>query len=150
MFPDLNFPKAELRLRSENNQPQVFDIIRKKLVVLTPEEWVRQHVLHFLVHEKDFPQGLIEVEKSIKLFNTDKRVDILVRTSQLKPLLLIECKEPGVKLGQEEVSQLARYQITLDAPYSFLTNGLQHFIMKHNDNKITYLENLPKYTEMLV
>jgi hypothetical protein len=150
VFPDLNLPKAELRLRTENNQTQVFDIFRKKFVMLTSEEWVRQHVLHFLINDKGFPTGLIEVEKSIKLFNTDKRVDVLVRTSQLKPLLLVECKEPGVKLGQKEVSQLARYQITLEATYSFLTNGLQHFIMKHNDKKISYLESLPEYAEMLI
>ncbi len=149
MFAALNLPPAKLRIEKKQNQHEVFDFIRKKMLVLTPEEWVRQHVLHFLVEHKGFPATLIEVEKNIKLFNTEKRVDILTRTPQLKPLLLVECKAPEVKLGQNEVSQLARYQITLEAPYSFLTNGLQHFIMKHNDNKITYLDELPSYPEIV-
>ena len=139
----LNLPPSQLRI--EKNE--VFDFVRKKFVALTPEEWVRQHVLHFLVHHKNYPAGLIEVEKSIKLFNTDKRVDILVRSRQLKPLVLVECKAPEVNLSQKEVSQLARYQITLEAPYSFLTNGLQHFILKHNNAKISYLDELPPYVE---
>jgi len=148
MFPALNLPAANLRMRTHENQVQVFDMIRKIHVILTPEEWVRQHIIHFLVFEKGFPQGLIEVEKNIKLFSTDKRVDILVRTNGLKPLLLIECKAPQVKLKQTEANQLARYQITLQAPYCMLTSGMQHFVMQFTHEKITFLEELPDYNQM--
>ncbi len=142
MFPPLNLPAADLRIEGAN----VFDIVRKKLVHLTPEEWVRQHVIHFLLHHKNYPGGLFEVEKSIKVFNTDKRVDILVRTTQLEPLLLVECKEPGVSLTQKEAEQLARYQITLNAPLSLLTNGQNHIVMQHREGTINYLKEVPVYS----
>ena len=150
MFPALNLPPADLRIRTHENQTQVFDAIRKIHVILTPEEWVRQHVIHFLISEKGYPQGLIEVEKNIKLFNTEKRVDILVRDTQLKPLLLIECKSTDVQLKQAEVNQLARYQITLQSPYCMLTNGLQHFVMQYRDAKTIFLPDLPAYGELKV
>lgn len=139
MFAELNLPPVDLRI--ENGQ--VFDIIRKKFVALTPEEWVRQHVLHFLINEKKYPAGLIEVEKSIKLFNTDKRVDILVRNNKLEPVLLVECKAPEVAITQKEAEQLARYQITLNAPLSMLSNGIRHVVLRHNEKTISYLEELP-------
>jgi hypothetical protein len=143
MFVPLDLPPAVLRV--EKNE--VFDIIRKKLVHLTPEEWVRQHIIHFLISHKNFPAGLIEVEKTIKVFNTTKRVDILVRTPQLKPLLLVECKAPGVAITRREAEQMARYQITLQADLSFLSNGNQHVVMQHNAGKIEYLPELPAYSK---
>ncbi|HTA63698.1 MAG TPA: type I restriction enzyme HsdR N-terminal domain-containing protein [Bacteroidia bacterium] len=145
MFSPLNFPAVKLRLREEKHQTQVFDLIRKKYILLTPEEWVRQHVIHFLVEEKQFPTGLIEVEKQISLFNTNKRVDILVRDTNLKPLLLVECKAVDVTLKQNEINQLARYQITLKAPYCMLTNGINHVVMKLADEKVIFLQDLPHY-----
>lgn len=145
MFSPLNFPAVKLRLREEKNQTQVFDVIRKKYVLLTPEEWVRQHVIHFLTEEKKFPAGLIEVEKQISLFNTNKRVDVLVRNKSLKPLLLVECKAIDVALTQTEINQLARYQITLQATYCMLTNGINHIIMKLEDGKVAFLQEMPSY-----
>jgi hypothetical protein len=146
MFVPLDLPPAVLRI--ERNE--VFDIVRKKLVHLTPEEWVRQHIIHFLISHKSFPPGLIEVEKTIKVFNTTKRVDVLVRTPELKPLLLVECKAPGVPITQKEAEQLARYQITLQADLSFLTNGNQHIVMQHHGGHITYLPELPSYSRSVV
>ena len=148
MFSPLNFPAVKLRLREEKNQTQVFDVIRKKHVLLTPEEWVRQHVIHYLIEEKKFPAGLIEIEKQISLFNTNKRVDILVRNKNLIPLLLIECKAVDVVLTQTEINQLARYQITLQAPYCMLTNGVNHVIMKLEGKKVVFLQELPVYHEI--
>jgi len=145
MFPPLNLPAADLRIEKGKSFAEVFDIVRKKKVALTPEEWVRQHILHFLIVHKNYPAGLIEVEKSIRVFNTDKRVDILVRTPQLKPLLLIECKATSVSISQKEAEQLARYQITLEAAFSFLSNGQQHIVMEHKNGQIRYLEELPSY-----
>ncbi len=156
MFPTLNLPAVDLRLQNRQgfknlddfNSLEVFDCIRKKYVTLTPEEWVRQHVIHFLISEKKYPKGLIEVEKSIKLFNTEKRVDILVRKPDLMPLLLVECKAPDIKLKQAEVNQLTRYQITLNAPYCMLTNGTQHFVIASGNGKTIFLKDLPNYTKI--
>ncbi|HWY39013.1 MAG TPA: type I restriction enzyme HsdR N-terminal domain-containing protein [Bacteroidia bacterium] len=148
MFPALNLPPANLQLRNYNGKVQVLDMIRKINVDLTPEEWVRQHLLHFLIREKGYPQGLIEVEKSIKLFNTEKRVDILVRTNELKPLLLVECKAPHITLKQAEANQLARYQITLQAPYCMLSNGMQHFSMQFTGKETVFLDQLPDYSQI--
>ncbi len=149
MFPLLNFPVVKLKLRDAKGQTQVFDSIRKSYVVLTPEEWVRQHAIHFIKEEKQFPAGLIEVEKQITLFNTIKRVDILVRDNTLKPLLLIECKAAEVELTQTEINQLARYQITLQAPYCMLTNGMKHVVMKLEGDTVTFLSELPAYREVI-
>lgn len=149
MHPDLNFPKAELRLGNAKGQVTVFDIIRKAHVILTPEEWVRQHVVHFLIHAKGYPKGLVEVEKNIKLFNTEKRVDILVRTVGLKPLLLVECKAPHIKLTQAEANQIGRYQLALEASYCMLTNGSQHFVMKLSGGKLCAVPDLPSYAEAI-
>jgi len=148
LFSPLNFPAVKLKLRKEKSQTQVFDFIRKKYVLLTPEEWVRQHVMHYLVEEKKFPIGLIEIEKQISLFNTNKRVDILVRDKTLSPLLLVECKAVDVALTQTEINQLARYQITLQAPYCMLTNGIKHVVMKLEEKKVTFLQELPVYHEI--
>jgi hypothetical protein len=148
LFTPLNFPAFKLRLRKDKDQTQVFDPVRKKYILLTPEEWVRQHVIHFLLEEKMFPAGLIEVEKKISLFNTVKRVDILVRNNALKPLLLVECKAVGVPLKQNEINQLARYQITLEAPYCMLTNGIKHVVLKLENKKVEFLEELPSYRDI--
>ena len=148
MFSELNFAHFKLRLRKEKNQTRVFDVIRKAYFLLTPEEWVRQHVINFLVEEKKYPAGLIEVEKQIRLFNTTKRVDILVRDKNLNPLLLIECKAADVTLKQNEINQLTRYQITLQAPYCMLTNGLNHAVMKLENETVTFLPELPLYFDL--
>jgi hypothetical protein len=148
LFSPLNFPPVKLKLRNEKNQTYVFDSIRKAYFLLTPEEWVRQHVVSFLVEEKKYPAGLIEIEKQITLFNTNKRVDILVRDKTLKPLLLIECKASEVALMQNEINQLARYQITLQAPYCMLTNGVNHVVMKLENEKVTFLQELPSYIDI--
>lgn len=148
LFSQLNFPPVTLKLRNIKNQTQVFDEVRKAYFILTPEEWVRQHAIHFVLNEKKYPAGLIEVEKQIILFNTTKRVDILIRDKNLKPLLLIECKAAEISLTQNEINQLARYQITLQAPYCMLTNGLNHVVMKLENDKIIFLSELPLYTEI--
>jgi hypothetical protein len=145
-YAALNLPPAQLRIAQGAQGREVFDIIRKKNVALTPEEWVRQHMLHFLITHRGYPAGLIEVEKGIRVFNTDKRVDILVNTRALKPYLLVECKASGVTITQKEAEQLARYQISVGAPFSLLSNGVQHIVMQHTDGSIRYLEDIPLHS----
>jgi type I restriction and modification enzyme subunit R-like protein len=149
LFTPLNFPEVKLNIREAKGQTQVFDIIRRSFVALTPEEWVRQHVIHFLKFEKKYPAGLMDIEKQITLFNTTKRVDILVRDTSLKPLLLIECKASEIELTQTEINQLARYQITLQASYCMLTNGMNHVVMKLKGKEVIFLKELPLYEEVI-
>ena len=149
MFSPLNFPPVKLRLRKTNLQQEVFDPVRKKFIVLTPEEWVRQHFIHFLIDVKGFPSGLMEIEKQIHLFQTKKRVDILIRDKDLKPLVLIECKASEVTLSQKDINQLLRYQISLGAPYCILSNGLHHLVMKLENGKTIFLDEIPEYAIFL-
>ena len=105
----LNFPTYPIRRRLLNDKPQLFDIVRKKWVAFTPEEWVRQHVLHWLITDKKYPAGHIAVEKQIDLHGTVKRCDILCYTTDLRPVVLVECKAPDVTLTQAAFDQIARY-----------------------------------------
>lgn len=151
MLASLNFPEIEARFsKNEKGYMQIFDIVRKKNVDLTPEEWVRQHVIHFLIHHKHYPLSLIGVEKQLKLNNTIKRTDVVVYDSQLKPLLLIECKADSVSLNQSVVDQALRYNLELKVPFLLLTNGLQHVCLKLSDQgQANYLKDIPAYQELL-
>jgi hypothetical protein len=102
---------------------EIWDELRKKFVLLTPEEWVRQHILHYLVNDLNYPAGLIAVEKEIAVLRTRKRFDVLVYNRQLHPWMLVECKSYDIKLSQETVNQAGRYNMALDAPYLAVTNG---------------------------
>src|SRR6056297_2019613 len=106
----LNFPKYSFRFKNSENKIAVFDELRKKFVVLTPEEWVRQHVVKFLILDKNYPKNHINVEKKIKV--------------------VVECKAPHIKITQEVFDQIARYNLSLKADYLMLTNGLQHYFCK--------------------
>lgn len=130
MFPDLNLPKAALRLSQKDQQIYVYDILRKKDVVLTPEEWVRQHLLHFLVHHLQYPSGLISVERGLNYNDQRKRTDIRVYDNSGKVFMLIECKAPDVSLGGSLQNQLAAYNASLDAGYIIISNGIQHGVFK--------------------
>ena len=125
----------------------IFDIIRKKYVTLTPEEWVRPHVLHYLVGEKKVPASLIGVESAIKLFNTKKRFDVAVFDRNGKPLLVVECKAPSVALTQEVLDQVVRYNMALKVNFLMLTNGLTNLFCKSDQlsGNIRIIEDLPDY-----
>jgi hypothetical protein len=144
---ELNFTSYAFKLKSSENKTLIFDIIRKKYVVLTPEEWVRQHVLKFLLEEKNYPASLIAVEKQLKLHTRTKRTDIVVYNTQGTPELLIECKAPSVKITQAAFDQIARYNITTKARYLMVTNGLAHFFCQIDAKNETYvfLKDIPGY-----
>ena len=144
---ELNFTSYAFKLKSSENKTLIFDIIRKKYVVLTPEEWVRQHVLKFLLEEKNYPASLIAVEKQLKLHTRTKRTDIVVYNTQGTPELLIECKAPSVKITQAAFDQIARYNITTKARYLMVTNGLAHFFCQIDAKNETYvfLKDIPEY-----
>ncbi|MBS1634693.1 MAG: type I restriction enzyme HsdR N-terminal domain-containing protein [Bacteroidetes bacterium] len=148
-MPALNFPPIEARFsKGTNGEPRIFDIVRKKFVDLTPEEWVRQHLIHFLVYHRQYPVALIGVEKQLKLNNTLKRTDVVVYNTALKPLLLVECKAPAVALDQAVVDQALRYNIPLQVPYVLLSNGLQHVCVTIQGQQVSFMETIPAYPEL--
>lgn len=148
-LPLLNFPEVDFRLqKNAKGNLQLFDFIRKKFVDLTPEEHVRQSLLHFLVAHKNYPSSVISVEKQIQLNGTKKRYDAVVYNFEAKPLLLIECKAPNIKLSQESINQTLRYNLTLNVPYLLISNGLQHVFIHCFCNKSVIIKDIPFYSEL--
>lgn len=142
---ELNFPKYSFRFKSSENKLSVFDEIRKKFVLLTAEEWVRQHVVQFLLQHKNYPKSLINVEKVIKVNDLVKRYDLVVYNPDGSIFLLVECKAPSVVITQETFNQIARYNLVLKAKYLMVTNGLNHYFcqMDFKEQKYIFLEDLP-------
>ena len=152
-LPRLIFPDYSFKLQRSSDERQslkIFDIIRKKYVSLTPEEWVRQHLLHFLVNERKFPQSLVSVEKKLLINSLEKRTDVVIYSSSLKPILLAECKAPKIALTQAVFDQAARYNMTLNVAYFLITNGLESFICKidHSTQSYAFLKDIPSYEEL--
>jgi len=143
----LNFPPYPLRIKSRENIPQVFDVVRKKYVLLTPEEWVRQHSLHFIIENKKYPPGRILVERRLMVEGMEKRIDIAVCHPDGSILLLVECKAPSVKIDQGVFDQIARYNWEARAEFLMVTNGMQHYYcqMDYTNQQYTFLEDLPEY-----
>ena len=141
----LNFPSYNFRFKNSENKVAIFDDIRKKFIILTPEEWVRQNTIQFLLQEKNYPKSYINVEKLIKINDISKRYDIVVFQPDGTIFLLIECKAPEVIITQETFNQIARYNLTLKAQYLMVTNGLNHYFCQMNFEKEAYvfLEELP-------
>lgn len=144
----LNFSNYEFRFKSNENKTLIFDIIRKKFVVLTSEEWVRQHILQFLVSEKKYPLSHINVEKQIKLLNTNKRYDIVVFNPNGSIHIIVECKAPTIAISQRVFDQIARYNFVLHADYLFVSNGLDHYYCKmdYEKEKYIFLKEIPVYS----
>jgi type I site-specific restriction endonuclease len=147
-----NFPEpSAFRIRKSKDGTEIFDSIRKKFVRFTPEEWVRQHLLKYLVTEKKFSASLIAVEKELVVAGIKKRTDVVVYSSDAKPLLMAECKSPDVPLQQSTFDQAARYNLSLTVPCFILTNGLTHFCCRLNsaEKKYEFLEEMPEYSELI-
>lgn len=144
----LNFPEYTFRFKNSENKTAIFDVLRKKFIILTPEEWVRQHTIHFLMKEKNFPQQLLNAEKQIKLHKLVKRYDILSYYPDGKINLIVECKAPHIKITQETFDQIARYNLVLKADYLMVTNGLQHYYcqLNYTEEKYDFLKELPSYS----
>lgn len=142
----LNFPEYSFRFKNSENKPLAFDDIRKKFVVLTPEEWVRLHVVQFLIIEKKFPKSLINVEKQLKINNITKRYDVVVFNSDGSIFLIVECKAPSIPITQITFDQIARYNLTLRAEYLMVTNGLEHYFcqMDFENQRYVFLKDIPE------
>lgn len=144
----LNFPDYAFRFKSSENRAAIFDEIRKKFILLTPEEWVRQHVVKFLLEQKNYPKSHINVEKIIKLNGLIKRYDVIVFQPDGKIVLLVECKAPEVAITQNTFDQIARYNLKMDAQYMMVTNGLNHYFcqMDYEQEQYRFLPDIPAYS----
>lgn len=147
----LNLPETKLKILKENNKLKIFDIIRKKYVAFTPEEQVRQEFIHYLINEKQYPKGLFSVEKQLKVFDTEKRADIVLYDTSGKPLVIVECKAPEVSITQKAFDQIARYNMTFKADYLIVTNGLKHYCCKpdYQNNTYEFLKEIPTYDKIV-
>ena len=143
----LNFPTYSFRLKNNENKHLIFDVIRKKFVVLQPEEWVRQHCLNFLIQEKNYPKSLINVEKELLINGLKKRYDIVVYNSDGSIHIIVECKSFNISIAQNTFDQIARYNMTLNANYLMVTNGLNHYYCKmdYDGERYEFLRNIPEY-----
>jgi predicted type IV restriction endonuclease len=143
----LNLPDFELKTRIEKGKVQVFDVVRRKFVALTPEEWVRQHYVNFLTVHKGVPVSQIAVEKQLKVNNLSKRADIVVFKGGQLPILAIEVKAPSVEINEDVFHQLLRYNMPMHVDYLGVTNGLRHIYCRidYQSRKAEYIEDLPDY-----
>ena len=147
----LNLPPFEIKLRGTKAQPQIFDILRKKYIARTPEEWVRQHFVHFLVEHKGYPAALMANEIQLKVGEKTLRADSVLYSRDLKPRMIIEYKAPHIPITQKVFDQISIYNMLLHVDYLVVSNGLQHYICKmdYNDKKYLFLEDIPDYEELL-
>ncbi|MEA1898853.1 MAG: type I restriction enzyme HsdR N-terminal domain-containing protein [Bacteroidota bacterium] len=147
---ELNLPSYEFRLKKEDGQLRIFDEVRKKYVALTPEEWVRQNFIRYLVDKKQVPAGLVVIEKTLLMNTMSRRPDILIHDKQGNPVMIIECKAPEVKISQDTFDQIARYNSVLRVPYLVVTNGMQHFccLMDYPNSSYRFIEDIPDYPDM--
>jgi hypothetical protein len=146
----LNLPSYSIKTKEEGGKQFIFDAIRKKYLVLTPEEWVRQNFIQYLIHEKDFSAGLIAIEIGLKLNELQKRADILIYDNNSQPVVLVECKAQNVKINQETFEQIARYNMVFRVPYLVVTNGMNHYCAKINytENSFEFLKEIPNFKEI--
>ena len=145
----LNLPFVDLGLKSKENKLVFFDTFRKKEIVLTPEEWVRQHFCFFLINEKNYPKSLMALEKELKLGTLKKRTDIVMYHKDGRPNIIVECKAPSIKITQAVFDQIARYNLKLNADFLIVTNGLNHYFcqLDFENKKYIFLQDIPPYSK---
>src|ERR1035437_3473190 len=147
---DLNLPNYTFRTRENLGKKLIFDGFRQRWVALTPEEWVRQNFVRYLIEEKHFPASLIAVERSLRMNQRDFRTDIVLFSKSGNPLVVVECKAPGIKISQLVFDQIARYNLDLRVSYLIVTNGLAHFCCRFDQSQLSYtfLAEIPDYLEI--
>lgn len=149
-LPLLNFPEINARFqKNDAGILQIFDIVRKKFVVLSPEEWVRQHILHYIIAFKEVPLSMISVEKQLILNGTKRRTDVVLYNNQLKPVMIIECKAPDVPVDQSTINQILRYNLTLKVPFIFISNGKNHISLHVSEEIPKILKEFPNYHSII-
>ena len=144
---NLSLPVYDFKYTERENKKYIFDIIRKKYVLLTPEEWVRQNFMRYLLEEKGYIQSLVQVEMFFKLNRLSKRADIALFDRKGKPKVLVECKSPKVAISQAVFEQVARYNLSFKVDFLIVTNGMQHFCCKMDYEKksYTFVNEVPSF-----
>jgi len=142
-LPHLNLPVFDLKI----DDGRIFDTIRKKWVALTPEEWVRQNFITYLLEQKSYPRSLIKIENTIQAFGASRRCDAVIYSNEIHPLIIIECKAPTIPINEKTFKQIALYNSVLQTPYLIVTNGLDHYCLKINlqSGKYRFLKDIPTY-----
>ena len=147
MNKTLNLPTYDAKISEENGNLRIFDPLRKCHVALTPEEWVRQHFVNYLVNHKGYPAALTANEVAIKLNDTSRRCDTVIYDKQLRPRVIVEYKAPTVKITKEVFAQISRYNLVLKVDYLIISNGMQHYCCKMDYEKqsFAFLQEIPEY-----
>lgn len=141
----LNLPPFDYKVKRLNGKAYIFDCIRKKYVILSPEEWVRQHVIHLLINHYNYPKSLFSIETGLVYNRLSKRTDIMVLSTEGTPFIVVECKAPHVPISEATFAQIGRYNFSLRPSFLAVTNGLSHFCFCIQDGQLTYLDDFPSY-----
>jgi hypothetical protein len=145
----LNLPPVNLKIRQRDDKDYVFDRLRRQYVRLTPEEWVRQHVVHYLIEQKHYPEGLLANEVSIALGPVTRRCDTVLYDTFLQPQMILEYKAPSVDVSQKTFDQIMRYNLSLRVPWLVVSNGLQHYCCRMDaDGRGTFRAELPDWADL--
>ncbi len=146
----LNLPEYEFKTRVQNSKTEIFDEVRKKYLILTPEEWVRQNLIKYLINDRGIPAGLIAIEKALKINKMNKRTDIVIYKKTGEPGMIVECKAPSIKIDQKVFEQIARYNMSLKVPVLLVSNGQTHYCCKidYSENRFSFLESIPNYPDL--
>ena len=149
---ELNLPPFDKKVMQKEGKPFILDVIRRQYVALTPEEWVRQHFVHFLISEKGYPQSLMANEVQLKLNGMSRRCDTVAYDRTLRPRVIVEYKAPTVNITQQVFDQICRYNMVLQVDYLIVSNGLAHYCCKVDNTTHTYtfLKDIPSYEEVVV
>ena len=148
---ELNLPKYGIKIANDNGHQTIFDVLRRKYVALTPEEWVRQHFVHYLIGHKGYPQTLMANEIQLAIGNKKLRCDSVLYDRSLKPRMIIEYKAPTVNITQKVFDQITVYNMLLHVDYLVVSNGIKHYCcqMDYDNQKYLFLEDIPDYQEII-
>ncbi len=144
----LNLPRYPFNLKNENGKTYIWDILRKRFILLTPEEWVRQHFVQYLIQELGYPVGKTGNEIALKVNTMNKRCDTVIYDAFARPLVIVEYKAPGIPVDQRVFDQIFVYNTRLNVPFLFVSNGLQHFACRIKDGKPLFLRTIPHFKDL--
>lgn len=146
----LNLPSYNIKLKTIGKKQKIFDILRKKYFILTPEEWVRQHFIHLLIEHLGYPASLLANEVTLHLGDKTIRADSILYDIYLKPKMIIEYKAPNIKINQSVFNQITAYNLILHVKYLVVSNGIKTYVCKidYDSNKYIFLEEIPKYSDL--
>ena len=149
MIP-LNLPSYAIKIRKEDDHEQILDVLRRKFVALTPEEWVRQHFIHYLIEHKHYPATLLANEVKLQVGDKVLRADSVLYSTTLQPRMIIEYKAPHISITQKTFDQISTYNLLLHADYLVVSNGIRHYIcrMDYEQQKYVFLEDIPEYKKL--